>query len=769
MSVSPANLAPPGSSPIPKQRRMTSPSLPPPPSPLNLPEPVNTHRRPPSPLRNGTTIDPDTGEISEDGSSHTNDSEQWGDRPTSPSPSVAQFAANIAQRMNSLMSNMSQRSVNYLPTDEELEAEAEREREKSRREAERIMSREAETRRLEERVLAMLDADMNPSLPPPRPLSQAAPSTPPSPSNSQKASWWNAAKNKLTPTKEPLTPAQQVVQETKTREKEIEKEKKEKEKEMKKQVKRQEKQRSREWPASPDTKFDDPAFLQLGAPSAPRPRQMSSPSPSPMRQSTSYSMPPSLAASPLRIQPSEGGSASPSRQAPPMYAQFNAQGTLDMPGTLLTIAGRFEKLERWTVSHVRALEERMDDVERWLVEKESEKDHEKRPDESQQNSDPNSAAALQELREELGEVSGRIGELGREMAKLLVSPGNLSSGPSRSGPAVGRAPSTNSIAVRSISNSSPRTTPITKDAASPPVVTTPPPPSRTRLPYPTGDYATPPDSSILQQGPFSPTSSPPASLSSAALSRPSISGLPSQGADMHPSGSSMAGLPSSLPSEPSSPPSLPPPPSRPLYRTESVSPTPRKRYTVALGGPITAPKHARERSHSRNQSRDFGGPISLSPLTATFDEPESDSDSYSGANEETIGKASARIAGLNIPNKFRNDDDTYASDSSAPPPKRPRPQSMYTGPASAQNIHAPTPTNPLNSRLRSRSTDRFGLGFLDESPTTPGKFVDPLQIRKQTKEALASASPLPPKAMAGKPKVPVGQLVAFFDKDKSTG
>ena len=45
-----------------------------------------------------------------------------------------------------------------------------------------------------------------------------------------------------------------------------------------------------------------------------------------------------------------------------------------MPGTLLTITTRFEKLEKWTVSHVRALEERMDDVERWLVEKEREKE-----------------------------------------------------------------------------------------------------------------------------------------------------------------------------------------------------------------------------------------------------------------------------------------------------------------------------------------------------------------------------------------------------------
>jgi hypothetical protein len=49
---------------------------------------------------------------------------------------------------------------------------------------------------------------------------------------------------------------------------------------------------------------------------------------------------------------------------PPLYAQFTPAGALDVPLTLLTIARRFEKLEKWTVGHVRALEERMKDVER---------------------------------------------------------------------------------------------------------------------------------------------------------------------------------------------------------------------------------------------------------------------------------------------------------------------------------------------------------------------------------------------------------------------
>lgn len=63
-----------------------------------------------------------------------------------------------------------------------------------------------------------------------------------------------------------------------------------------------------------------------------------------------------------------GGSTAPSQMDPhatPLYAQFNPQsGALDVAATLLTVAGRFEKLERWTVNHVRALEERMKDVER---------------------------------------------------------------------------------------------------------------------------------------------------------------------------------------------------------------------------------------------------------------------------------------------------------------------------------------------------------------------------------------------------------------------
>lgn len=243
------------------------------------------------------------------------------------------------------MSNLSSRSSTALPTNEELEADSERERDRSRQEAERILSMEARDRQLvEERVMAMLENSK--TLPPPPSRSQTASVNPPSPSTSQKeASWWAIAKSRLTPTKEPLTPAQQVIQDTKAREKELEKEKKEIEKEMRKNARAREKQHSTEWPSSPEVKFNDPAFLKLSNP-VPSPRRLissvpSSPTPN-YRAPTS--MPASLTASPIRT--SEPGSSSPSRIPPPLYAQFNSQGTLDVPGTLLVVARRFEKIRK---------------------------------------------------------------------------------------------------------------------------------------------------------------------------------------------------------------------------------------------------------------------------------------------------------------------------------------------------------------------------------------------------------------------------------------
>lgn len=759
---------------------MTSPSLPPP-APLDLPEPMTYGRaRPPSPLRNEVTAEPDT--ISESGSERNSvesrDRFQWGDRVTSPSPSVAQFAANFAQRVGSLVSN---KSSTHLPTDEELMAEAERERERTRREAERILSREAESKRLEERVLAMLDSDMR-KLSTPAPPAMSKTPDPPSPSGSNKdgTGWLSAFKNKLTPTKEPLTPAQQIIHETKAREKEIakeekkiEKEKKEAEKEMKKIVKKQTKQRSGDWPSSPENKFSDPAFMNLHPPGqssqAPARQMTGSPvSPSPDRQ---ISLPPSLAPSPMRS--NENRSTSPGRNGPPLYAQFNSEGSLDIPATLLTIATRFEKLERWTVGHVRALEERMDDVERWLVDKEKEKEKEKEQSagngvQVHRTGEPATLeAAVGELREEIAEVQGRIGELGREMAKMITAPGNLSSGPSRGSASIARSPSaSSSIALRSMSTSvstAPRTSTPPKSVKEPSTspITTPGAPSRTRLPYPTGDYATPPDSVHIAQGAFSPPGSPP---NTSLSRRVSVSGLPSTGSDYFALNSSSS---SGLPARAVSPPSLPTPPPHAELRRPSVSPTPRKRYTVALGDSIMSSDRGRS-SRESSVAPQSVSPVSMSTSADTTD----DSD---GMNDETIGKTAARRSGLTA-TKFNGHDSDRSSQPSPAPSRegRARPVSMYSTPVSSvQNLVAPAPVRPLNPRLRSRSRsrsiDHFGSEASGSSvPPTPtsGRFVDPLITRRQTKEIEASQAPPAPKVMPGKPKVPVGQLVAFFDQEK---
>ncbi|KAH7926902.1 hypothetical protein BV22DRAFT_980558, partial [Leucogyrophana mollusca] len=125
------------------------------------------------------------------------------------------------------------------------------------------------------------------------------------------------------------------------------------------------------------------------------------------------------------------------RTPPPLYASFTPAGTLDVPGTLLVLARRFEKLERWSVGHTRALEERMGDVERWLVEREAAgtgKDQGKGEEErgkdqgkgkeEQGEGEGKEAQALTALRADLAELHSRMSEMGREMALLAANAAN---------------------------------------------------------------------------------------------------------------------------------------------------------------------------------------------------------------------------------------------------------------------------------------------------------------------------------------------------------
>ena len=155
------------------------------------------------------------------------------------------------------------------------------------------------------------------SLPLPPSISQTMPN-PPSPSNSQKelgGSWWSAAKSWLTPTKDPPTPAHQIILDAKARETYNKKNAKSR--------------RGREWPANAPGKFTGPPFVNLDIPTRSIRRvrvPSSSPSsPTPSRPSLS-NMPPNLTPSPMRT--TDTLSSFPSCEAPSLYAQFTSQGTL---------------------------------------------------------------------------------------------------------------------------------------------------------------------------------------------------------------------------------------------------------------------------------------------------------------------------------------------------------------------------------------------------------------------------------------------------------
>lgn len=647
-------------------------------------------------------------------------------------------------------------------TDAELEAEAERERDRSRREAERILTQEANDRKaVEERVLALMHSTRGSNLPSPPTRSQTMPNTsgPPSPSSSHKesAGWWTAAKNKLTPTKEkePLTPAQQVIQETKAREKDIKRTGKGKEKGLQ---------------TTADDKYANPALLNTPAPVHRKPVPTSPSSPTPFRPNVRTDLSPS----PMHSVEARQEAPSPSRDAPPLYAQFNAQGTLDVPGTLLVIAKRFEKLEKWAVGHVRALEERMSDVERWLVDKEKDKEKAESISEAKARENARPTEELQEMKEEITELQGRVGELGREMANLATAPLSLSSGPSRS-PAIvpaSVAPHASSSAdVMSLpSQPEPVTTPrrvpssTARESTSPPLASSGPSSARSysRLPYPSGDYATPPDSGQLDRGAFpSPTNSPPSSLTS---TRPlNIPGLPKVTTNTSSSVSSYGSVSSGPLRTMSSvsPSSDLPPPKRPLDRPASISPTPRKRYTVALGGSIM----------NQDKPRQQSSPYSSSPVG------EDDNESEDDFNDETIGKLAVRLVRPNSPPPPSTSPQPKTQNRVPPENRRLRTQSAYISPtpsALSNALASPSPSpSTSHSRLRSRSTDRIGLGINTAKPSAEweaggvfsgGKFVDPLVLRKQEKDGQGGKGKFA--TGGGVKKVPVGQLVAFFDGDR---
>ncbi|KAJ4487979.1 hypothetical protein J3R30DRAFT_3695629 [Lentinula aciculospora] len=852
--------------------------------------------RAPSPLRQsatrhgGTTtgIDPDSHFVNSDSDDDSDD-----EREQDSAASVTQLAASFANKFGNFVGGMTSPSPSPSPgalmmSSSEIEKEAQRERERGRREAERILQAESQRTSLEDRVLAMLDSTR--ALPPPPSRSQTMPnpesSQPSSPSSN--VSWWSAAKNRLTPTKDKdLTPAQQVILDVKRGEKEREKA----EKEYQKEIKRSSKGKEKEWPAVAETKYSDPAFFNLNVPQTPTPqhRRTGSPtSPSPNTNSSpgrvlgspsasgsparSFAAP-NLTPSPNRSTTSTGAGASPGRdEQPPLYAQFNPQGGLDVHLT-------FEKLEKWTVGHVRALEERMGDVERWLVDKEareqrnngqdSEGDATKSfPNNQISNRDQGEGVRneVQNLRDEMLELQGRIGEIGREMAEMgrerafeKVMPEKLSSSKQSQPTKIREAsppPTSSSFAlVESVSPGtsdwpnlqSHKRVPSVRESTSPPLMRSL---SRqttgSRLPYPTGDYAPIPlDADAVMSGTFSPPASPPGSLNSrtptkkitlgmqasssyapsgiglglansASFGVPAVSSSASTYSTSY-SNASFSSVSSISPSTSPSPSPRPrgpqqtgtvnaspstapkgrvlpvPPSSAKDQQSSSTSPSGgRKRYTVALGTPITrasammASENASESSpvndgteeHSRPPRKGSNSSIgraffSSSPVSVGRDE-RSDEEADDFVGEETIGKSSSR-SGLAAALKEKKNNQE-STDSFTPTHSRLRAQSAYgfssivqQSPSQGRDSAFLQSINsnggsiaPLKPRVRSQSTSPHPSTSI-VSPPSSSKFVDPLVTRKQEAQTTKHGKLAMPRPLSG--KIPIGQLVKFFDGD----
>jgi hypothetical protein len=163
-------------------------------------------------------------------------------------------------------------------------------------------------------------------------------------------------------------------------------------------------------------------------------------------------------------------------------------------------------------------------------------------------------------------------------------------------------------------------------------------------------------------------------------------------------------------------------------------------------------------------------PRSESPAPISASEEEEEEEAESDDMEETIGRSAGRTT-VAARNGYTSDASGGGYGSGSGRARRPRPIS-YT----------PGMTTPLRLRVRSQSAASNGGGGGGGASTTDdeyslppssstsslasgtsGKFVDPLVLRKQAREEkMKSLGTQAPKAAAGKRKVPVGELVAYF-------
>jgi hypothetical protein len=196
---------------------------------------------------------------------------------------------------------------------------------------------------------------------------------------------------------------------------------------------------------------------------------------------------------------------------------------------------------------------------------------------------------------------------------------------------------------------------------------------------------------------------------------------------------------------------------------------------VALGSPIVSPDELS--SNAAEPPRRVGTPKSFAkPQSSTFfsSARNGDEDIDLGVDGKIGKSTSARVM------TSEKGDYKAANPSSPPPNRRLRTQSAYgfSNIAGSNTMAAPgggdgagtggmPSVAPLKFKVRSKSSERLnpGSGTGDGMVSALGggtKFVDPLILRKKSRDSVkAIAMPKP----IG--KVPIGQLVAFFDGDKN--
>lgn len=491
---------------------------------------------------------------------------------------------------------------------------------------------------------------------------------------------------------------------------------------------------------------------------------------------------------------------------------------------------------------MRALEDRMSDVEKWLVDKENERQRQQSqgliekpasdPSHGIQSQTPASPQVVREvtierkmvevdqevkrevteMKEELGELRSRVTELGQEMARLITNdtPSHPATPSEVSGFGIGRLsspvfgsagpstpmmvkPKTQTVTSRHERDSPSSNSMLQSETAS--IISTSTV-MRTKLPYPTGDYTSP---------------SPPNSPRGSVVSASTVSNLTrtrpaSNGNDVNSIQTSQnTGDDTTIPA--------PFRASNSFSQQVSASPRARKRYTVALGQPLSSsPSSSFERPKENelpqlnmleSSKLDFGEGLFSEPQVVQLEtafmndsaekqnkenEPlqiNLDEDEENGPTlrrQETIGKTAIVLSRLSTspPPSQVSPLSVHGTGLQRSPARasntRLRAQSSYgtaisniAGPAvfarSSVNLSALSNNESMERKLslksRTRSIDRFNL---KDTPSNPSgsSFVDPLIVRKKVTTANRMSVPIQASGQRGR----VADLRALFDAEK---